>query len=83
MKLNDKNLPPPNKIRRYYTPDEVKFHNSANDCWIIIFNEVFDLTKLVQNNYSRIIDPIIKEAGNDISHWFDSQTKDVFFFLKT
>lgn len=74
--LRNKNIPPPIKKKRYYTPDEVRVHNSPNDCWITIFNEVFDLTLLIQNNYSYLIDPIVKEAGNDISHWFDPITKD-------
>lgn len=75
--LNSKNLPAPAKRRRYYTPDEVRSHNTANDCWVSIFNEVFDLTELIQNNYSKLIDPIVKEAGRDISNWFDPITKDV------
>lgn len=77
--INSKDLPPPIKKRRYYTPDEVKEHNTANNCWISIFNEVFDLTLLIQQNYSYLIDPLIKEAGRDISHWFDPITKDVNF----
>lgn len=78
-KINSKNYPPPYKKRRYYTPEETKSHNTANDCWITIFNEVFDLTSLIQNSYSELTDPIVKEAGNDLSHWFDPITKDVFF----
>jgi len=81
MKISNQNLPPPIKRRRYYTPDEVRVHNRANDCWISIFNEVFDLTNLIQNNYSKLIDPIVKDAGQDISHWFDSKTKEVLFKL--
>lgn len=79
--LDNKHFPPPIKSRRYYTPDEVRSHNTANDCWISIFNDVYDITKLVQNNYSRLVDPLIKEAGNDISHWFDASTKNVIIFL--
>ena len=74
-----KNMPPPYKKRRYYTPEEVKNHNCANDCWISIFYEVFDLTDLIQKNYTKLLDPIIKKSGTDISHWFDPTTKDVFF----
>ncbi len=76
-----KNMPPPYKKRRYYTPEEVAKHNSANDCWISIFYEVFDLTQLIQKNYSKLVDPITKNAGTDISHWFDPQSKDVILFL--
>lgn len=72
-----KNMPPPFKKRRYYTSEEVSKHNSANDCWISIFHEVFDLTELIQRNYNKLMDPIIHHAGTDISHWFDPITKDV------
>ena len=78
--MNPKDLPAPYKKRRYYTPEEVKAHNTPNDCWIVIFNEVFDVTRLIQQNYSKEIDPIIKSAGSDISHWFDRLTNEVFSF---
>jgi cytochrome b involved in lipid metabolism len=77
--MNPKDLPAPYKKRRYYTPEEVKSHNMPNDCWVVIFNEVFDVTRLIQQNYSKEIDPIIKSAGTDISHWFDSLTSEVNF----
>ncbi len=75
-----KNIPAPYKRRRFYTPEEVKKHNTANDCWVSFFNEVYDLTDLIQSNYSKLVDPIIKCAGEDITHWFDPYTKDVFFY---
>ena len=78
---DNKNYPPPIKRRRYYTPEEVRCHNTANDCWVSFFNEVFDLTELVQKNFTSLIDPIIKNAGCDITHWFDPLTKDVIFKL--
>jgi cytochrome b involved in lipid metabolism len=72
-----KNMPPPFKKRRYYTPEEVSKHNSSNNCWISIFYEVYDLTELIQKNYNKLLDPIIHYAGTDLSHWFDPITKDV------
>jgi hypothetical protein len=72
-----RNLPSTFTKRRYYTTDEVKVHNTPNDIWVSIFYEVFNLTELVQKNYSPLIDPIIKCAGTDISHWFDPISKDV------
>jgi len=71
-----KDLPPPYKIRRCYTPEEVSTHNTANDCWVSFFNEVYDLTNLIQKNYGPEVEPIIKAAGTDISHWFDPKTRD-------
>ncbi len=75
--MNTKNIPAPYKKRRYYTPDEVKLHNTSNDCWVSIFYEVYDLTELIQKNYSNLVDPIIKCGGSDITHWFDVNTHDV------
>lgn len=43
-------LPKPYKKRRYYTPADVSTHNIPNDCWISLFNEIFDLTELIQKN---------------------------------
>jgi cytochrome b involved in lipid metabolism len=72
-----KNFPAPYKRRRYYTPQEVKVHNTPNDCWVSFFHEVYDITELIQKNYSHLVDPIIKNAGTDITHWFDEVTRDV------
>ena len=69
--ISKKDLPAPTRKHRYYTPDEVKLHNSANDCYVSIFHEVYDLTRFIQENYSPLMEPIIKAAGTDISHWFD------------
>lgn len=75
------NFPAPYKRRRYYTPQEVRQHNTANGCWVSFFNEVYDLTELIQKNYSSLIDPIIKRAGTDISDWFDPVTRDVIIII--
>ena len=74
--ISKKDLPAPSRRHRYYTPDEVKVHNSANDCYVSIFYDVYDLTKFIQENYSDLMEPLIKAAGTDISHWFDPKTGD-------
>lgn len=74
-------FPAPYTRRRYYTPKEVSHHSTANDCWVSFFNEVYDLTELIQKNYSSLVDPIIKRAGTDITDWFDTITRDVIIFL--
>jgi hypothetical protein len=74
--IDKKDLPAPVKKHRYYTPDEVKVHNTANDCYVSIFGNVYNLTNYIQENYSPLMEPIIKAAGTDISHWFDPETKD-------
>jgi hypothetical protein len=77
LNTDSKNLPAPYRRRRYYTPTEVRSHKTANDCWVSFFNEVFDLTDLIQKNYSSLTDPIVKRAGTDITDWFDAETRDV------
>ena len=42
-----RHLPKPFKLRRYYSPAEVAAHNTASDCWVSFFDEVYDLSKLI------------------------------------
>ena len=42
-----KNLPKPYKIRNYYTMADVEKHNTSNDCWVVVYHKVYDLTKLI------------------------------------
>ncbi len=76
-----KHLPAPYKLRRYYTPHEVALHSTANDCWMSFFDEVYDLTKLIQKHYGAEVEPIIKAAGTDITHWFDAKTREPKTFV--
>ena len=71
-----KHLPKPFKLRRFYTPAEVSLHNSASDCWLSFFHEVYDLSALIQSSPSDLCDPIVRAAGTDISHWFDPVTRE-------
>ena len=72
-----KNLPPIYGLKRYYLPDEIAHHNSADDCWVSLFNQVYDLTKLIAEHYnSPLCDPLILAAGTDITHWFDPETRE-------
>lgn len=41
-------LPIKSLKQRYYNLEEVSTHNTANDCWIILFGEVYDLTQTIQ-----------------------------------
>ena len=47
-------MPIKNPIQKYYTVEEVSLHNSANDCWVVLFGEVYDLTALIQKNIESI-----------------------------
>ena len=74
-------LPAPYKLRQYYTPDEVASHNTANNCWVSFFFKVYDLSKLIQKHYGPEVDPIVKAAGTDITHWFDAKTHEPKTFI--
>jgi len=78
-----KHLPPPYKLRRYYTPKEVASHNKPNDCWVSFFDEVYDLTTIIQKFYGKETDPLVKAAGSDITHWFDSKTREPKTFVSS
>ena len=78
------NIPRPYKLRNYYTPKEVACHNTADDCWVTLFNHVYDLTlRLNENSEKTECDPIVLASGTDITHWFDKETKAVSTFLKS
>ena len=57
---------------KYYTAEEVAMHNCAEDCWVSIFYDVYDITSLVLKNRGSLAEPLIKAAGKSISQWFDS-----------
>jgi cytochrome b involved in lipid metabolism len=60
--------------QRFYTPEEVAVHNTAKDCWVSIFQRVFDLSETIKLNRGPLTQPIIDNAGKDLSHWFDEKT---------
>ena len=35
---------------RYFTPNEVSSHNTANDVWVSFLGKVYDLTPFVEDN---------------------------------
>ena len=72
---NATHLPRPYKLRKFYTPEEVSKHCTADDCWVSFNNEVYDLTLLIQKNiHLETSKPLINAAGTDISHWLDEYT---------
>jgi len=87
MSEEGKWIPKQYKKRRYYIPADVEVHNTAYDCWVSFFNGVYDLTPLLHeyrgNCYlgDPLCQPIIQAAGTDISHWFDSKTKEPKTFI--
>eukprot|EP01035_Chromulina_nebulosa_P020639 gene20639-26758_t len=61
---------------KYYTAEEVQFHNSEDDCWISIFSNVYDITSLISKNRGFLAQPLIEYAGTNISHWFKQDKND-------
>ncbi|TPX31969.1 hypothetical protein SmJEL517_g04796 [Synchytrium microbalum] len=59
----------------YFTPSEVSVHNSGHDLWISFLGRVYDLTSLYQEYKAdpRVL-PLLRNAGRDISHWFNPRT---------
>ena len=50
-------------------------HCTADDCWVSFFYEVYDLSKLIQDNiHLEECKPLIRAAGTDITHWLDKET---------
>ena len=66
---------------KYYTLEEVRFHNSADDCWVSISSTVFDITPLISANRGLLANPLIEAAGTSISHWFSDKTGDVKTYM--
>jgi cytochrome b involved in lipid metabolism len=62
----------------YFTPREVAQHNTYDDLWVSWLGYVYDLTPLALKYRGDILmNPIIKNAGKDISHWFDKDTRNI------
>ena len=79
---NSKFLKKPYKKRRFYIPADVEVHNTATDCWVSFFNQVYDLSVLLfEHRGNPLCWPIIQSAGSDISHWFDAETRDPKVFI--
>lgn len=58
---------------KYCTSGEVALHNSSDDCWVSIFDDIYDLTDLLRENPGVLIDPIVSAAGTSITHWFNQK----------
>ena len=51
---------------RQISKDEVKNHVSENDCWIIAYNKVYDVSKFM-HIHPGSKNAIFKNAGKDVS----------------
>lgn len=52
-----------------YTFEEVKHHNTSNDCWLIIKNKVYDVTEFA-NIHPGGKQLIYSVAGQDATEYF-------------
>jgi len=68
--------PSSSKRLPYYSNSEVMTHNVQSDCWVSYFGRVYNLTRLIAENKGLLVQPILKFAGQDISHWFDAKTRE-------
>lgn len=66
---------------KYYTREEVAVHNYADDCWVIIFDQVYNITELIRAYRGILSVPLLDAAGGSISHWFNMKTGDVKTYI--
>ncbi|KAJ3273557.1 Cytochrome b5 domain-containing protein 1 [Terramyces sp. JEL0728] len=63
------------KTYPYFTPEQVLAHDSPDDCWLSWLGCVYNLTEFCQKHAGDPqLTPILANAGQDISHWFDPET---------
>jgi len=65
---------------RVYIPSELATHNTRGDCWVAFLGKVVDVSPVINSlpaEQAALGDPLLDNAGKDISHWFDAGTGDV------
>lgn len=59
----------------YFTPAQVAQHNFPEDCWVSWLGCVYNLTDVIKSHAGdKLLIPILANAGQDLSHWFDPAT---------
>ena len=69
---------------RVFVPEELAVHNSRDNCWVAVNHKVIDVTPVIASlpaEHAALADPLLDNAGTDISHWFDEVTKQVKTFI--
>lgn len=57
---------------------EVQSHETANDCWIIVNNKVYDITKLIKDHDTKCTEMKLSDfCGKDASaKWSEKESSD-------
>ena len=63
---------------KVFSLSEVQLHNSSKDCWIVINDKIYDITKFIKDHdvhckYSKLSDFCGKDAS---TLWIDKQKSD-------
>ncbi|KAF5303087.1 hypothetical protein FQR65_LT08418 [Abscondita terminalis] len=71
------------KNKRFVTLKEVSFHDSSSDCWVVIYDRVYDVTKFL-NEHPGGRDILLEYGGRDASWAFRSSghSKSALYALK-
>eukprot|EP01038_Epipyxis_sp_PR26KG_P008419 gene8419-11386_t len=66
---------------KYFTALEVSVHCNPEDCWVSIFDNVYDITGLILANRGVLANPLIEAGGTSITHWFNEKTGEVKTYI--
>lgn len=59
-----------------YTLEEISKHNSKNDCWMVIDNNVYNVSSFVDKHPGG--DKILQGCGKDATEMFNAERKHLF-----
>lgn len=59
------------KDLKIYSWEEIAKHNTENDCWVVLYDKVLDVTKFL-NEHPGGLDPLKDMATQDITSSFES-----------
>lgn len=66
---------------KYFTQEELAVHNNPENCWVTIFDKVYDISSLIMDNRGPLSNPLVEAGGTSISHWFDEKTGDLKTYI--
>ena len=55
---------------------QVAAHSAPDDCWVSFHGDVYDITRVIAENEGPLVQPLLRVAGSDISHWFETRAGD-------